>query len=191
MKFAKTLAMVACAGLFSVGSVSFARHAYAQDAGAGSWRTSDASSDDVATSTDSKAPPLDVAGCWEGNITDDLNGTGDIVFEFVQDESKPNKLENTSTISFSFDISSGPVGAGTTEPGLDGTLKGSVSSNGIKFSGKIQGCSYSGKGTVPDASAESPSIETVLQLQGKIKFSGKCAKGFKGMTFDIGQGCLL
>ncbi len=180
MKLAKTLAMVACTSLLTGGAVSFARHAYAQDAngqGSGSWRTSDASSADVATSPDSKAPPLDVNGCWEGGVTDNLDGEGTIEFEFDQDEAKPTKIDNTSTIDFSF----------PDDHFLDGPIKGTVTSKGIKFSGKLPGCSYSGKGTESPLAA-GPAVSDGVEefgLSGKIKFSGKCAKGFKGMTFEI------
>jgi hypothetical protein len=175
MKLAKTLAMVACAGLLWAGSVGFARHAYAQDSR--SWKTLDASSADQATTPDMKAPPLDVDGCWEGSVTDDVDGTGDIVFEFVQDGTK---LENTSTIDFSF----------ADEAFLDGPIKGSVGSDSVTFKGKVAGCSYSGKGKQLVESPDTTNGVIVLELTGKIKFSGKCAKGFKGMTFDITPGCV-
>jgi hypothetical protein len=191
MKIAKTLAILACAGLLSAGTTSFARHAYAQDAAdqdSGSWRTSDASSDDEATSPDSKAPPLDVDGCWEGTVTDTLDGEGEIVFEFDQDETKPTKLDNTSTIDFTFDITSGPINGGEGAPGLEGSIKGTVSSKGIKFSGKLPGCSYSGKASKITELSGRNGLD-LTTLGGKIKFSGKCAKGFKGMTFEITPGC--
>jgi len=67
MKVAKTLVVVACAGLLSAslfGSASFAR---AQDQGsAGDGGGHSAAS--VATQPD-KAPPIDVAGCWDGSST--------------------------------------------------------------------------------------------------------------------------
>ncbi len=183
MKLAKTLVMVACTSLLTAGTVSFARHAYAQDAngqGSGSWRTSDASSDGVATSPDMKmkTPPLDVDGCWSGGVADDVDGDeGSIEFEFDQDEIKLTKIDNTSTIDFSFPDSAF----------LDGPLKGSVTSKEIKFSGKVPGCSYTGKGT-ESLLADGPAVPAgtlVFAITGKIKFSGKCAKGFKGMTFEI------
>ena len=191
MKIAKTLAIVTCAGLLSAGTSSLVRHAYAQDAGdqdSGSWRTSDANSDDVATSPDSKAPPLDVEGCWLGTVSDNLDGEGDIEFEFDQDETKPSKLDNTSTIDFTFDTTAGSINGGSEAPSLEGSIKGTVSSKGIKFSGKLPGCSYSGKASEITELSGRNGLD-LTTLGGKIKFSGKCAKGFKGMTFEITPGC--
>jgi hypothetical protein len=185
MKLAKTLAMVACTSLLTAGTASFARHAYAQDAngqGSGSWRTLDASSADEATSPDAKAPPLDVNGCWLGGVSDNNDGDeGTIEFEFDQDEAKPTKIDNTSTIEFSF----------PDDANLDGPLKGTVTAKGIKFKGKLPGCSYSGTATESPLAAGPAIAGGVLEfaLSGKIKFSGRCAKGFKGMTFEVDPGC--
>ncbi len=185
MNLAKTLATVACTSLLTAGTASFARHAHAQDANdqsSGSWRTSDASSADVVTSPDAKAPPLDVNGCWLGGASDANDGDeGTIEFVFSQDEAKPTKLDSPSTINFTFPDSAA----------LDGTIKGTVTAKGIKFSGKLPGCSYSGKATEAPLTVGPAAHGGVLAfgLMGKIKFSGKCAKGFKGMTFDVGPGC--
>jgi hypothetical protein len=67
MKFAKTLVIVACAGLLSAGVIGSARHAYAQEAASTADDAGGNSSASVATQPD-KAP-LDFNGCWDGSNT--------------------------------------------------------------------------------------------------------------------------
>ena len=94
MKLAKTVAIVACAGLLSAGAMGSARHAYAQDAeqsdsDSGSWGApGSAGAPDAAAEPDSKGPPLDVEGCWSGVVTDKGDGEGDAYFGFTQDGNK-------------------------------------------------------------------------------------------------------
>ena len=89
MKLAKTLAIVACASLLSVGAIGSAHRAYAQDsnnadADTGSWSAPGAGS--AATTPDSN--PIPLADCWEGDVTDKLDGLGTISFDFEQDGNK-------------------------------------------------------------------------------------------------------
>lgn len=172
MKAAKTLAIVACAGLLSAGGLGFTHHAYAQDAdqidqNAGAWGAASASPADTAAAPDSKAPPIDVNGCWDGDVEDKADGLGGSFFSFTQDG---NKI----------------VGNGASETDLEwpdnsfafGPIQGKVSSKGITFKGNAgKGCPFSGKGKGDST-----------ELSGKIKFGGECAKFFKHVIFSISPG---
>jgi hypothetical protein len=113
VKLAKTLAIVACAGLLSagvIGSASFARAQYANSADEGGGHAAATQPDNAAaTQPDKKpsGPPIDIAGCWDGSSTvgsledkkfgsgygwigmiqsgSDIEGEGDSGYEFVWD----------------------------------------------------------------------------------------------------------
>ncbi len=164
MKLAKTLAIVVCAGLISAGAIGSAHRAYAQDAEEGAWSAGGTGSDDVASSPDSKGLPLAIQGCWEGNVQDSGDGTGDATFEFIQN-TKGTKLVNGT--GFDFEWSDNAF--------AHGPMAGTVSSKGIKFHGNAgKGCPMNGTAT-GDTSV----------LTGKVKFGGKCAKFFKNVTISI------
>ncbi|HXN13401.1 MAG TPA: hypothetical protein VN865_09860 [Candidatus Acidoferrales bacterium] len=166
MKLAKTLAIVACAGLLSAGVVGSARHAYAQDAEetTGAWGAGGTGSDDVdATPDKSKGPPLDVDGCWEGDIHDKRDDLGDAEFEFEQSGAS---LESGSDFDFEWPDSAFAFGPLTT---------GTVTANGVKFEGNAgKGCPMHGTLT-----------GDTTELSGKIKFGGKCGKFFKNVTISV------
>ncbi len=169
MKLAKTVAIVACAGLLSAGAMGSARHAYAQDAeqsdsGSGSWGAAGAGAPDVAAEPDSKKPPLDVEGCWSGLVTDKGDGEGDAYFGFTQDGNKivGNEESDLYVIWPDNTYAYGPI-------------SGSVTANGIKFKGNAgKGCNFSG-------SAKGNGSE----LTGKITFKQKCAKFLKHVRFIV------
>jgi len=175
MKFAKTLAIAAGAGLLSAAVMGSARYVYAQDEGEveqnaeGWWTSEGIGGAGEESSPDAKKPPIDVAGCWQGTNQDrNLTlGTGDQNFHFVQNGMM---LENTS--NFFFFWNGGMQGA-------TGTLKGSVSSTGIIFKGNTgTGCKIKGSGK-----------GNASQITGKFKFSGTCKKEFESGTFTITPGC--
>jgi hypothetical protein len=180
VKLARTLAIVVCAGLLSAGVIGSARHAYAQDAKeadpeAGAWNAGGTGSANIdgagESSSDAKEPPLDIQGCWG-----DSGEGGSFIFEFDQNENG-RKLKNSSTYKFG---SEGAHGSGA-----GGELKGSVSSTGLKFSGRggwsdgiivilRPECSITGTGT-GDAS----------QLTIKYELHGGCARFFGRGPFSI------
>ena len=99
MKIAKTLVVMVCASLLFIGSV---RHAYAQDIGesdqtAGAWGAPDAGS--AIPDGKTKVPPLDIKGCWSGQVADTADGTGTATFQFDQN-SNLKKLIIGSTFNF-------------------------------------------------------------------------------------------
>lgn len=164
MKLAKTLAIVACAGLLSAGVLGSQTPVSAQDAEEGAWSAGGTGSADVATSPDSKAPPLVVEGCWDGEVQDSADSTGDATFEFAQ-SSDGKKLETGSTFDFEWPDTSF----------AHGPITGTVSSKGIKFHGNAgKGCPMHGTAT-GDTSA----------LTGKVKFGGECGKLFKHVVISI------
>jgi hypothetical protein len=164
MKLATTLAIVACAGLLSAGVLGSPNRASAQDAQEGAWGAGGTGSADVASSPDSKAPPLVVEGCWDGEVQDTADSTGDATFEFTQ-SSDGKKLETGSTFDFEWPDTSF----------AHGPITGTVSSKGIKFHGNAgKGCPMHGTAT-GDTSA----------LTGKVKFGGECGKVFKHVVISI------
>jgi hypothetical protein len=170
MKLAKTLFVVSCTSLLFVGTIGSVRHAYAQDGdqgdqSAGSWGAPDA---DVVATPDTKARPLDIKGCWSGEVVDTGDGSGTATFQFEQN---PNlkKLKIGTTFNFQWADSAF----------AEGPVKGSVSSTGLKFKGNAgAGCTISGSGT-GDATA----------LTGIFEFVGTCATIFQDVTFSITPGC--
>ena len=171
MKLAKTIAIVACAGLLSVGAIgSSARHAYAQDSdgdglsgGAFGSPNSDAADQ---SSPDAKSPPLNIAGCWKGIVQDTADGMGTAEFNFAQ---KGTKLQTGSDFDFEW-----PDNAFAFGPD-----KGSVTSKGFKFKGNA-GCPVNGSAT-----------GSASMLVGTVKFGGSCKNLFKNVTISIapGTGC--
>lgn len=174
MKIVKTLVIAACAGLLSVGTLGSARHAFAQDANGidqslGDWSAPSAGNSDESTIPDIKAPPMNISGCWSGEVTDTGDGVGTAAFQFVH-RSNPKKLVFGSTFSVSW----------SDQAMAFGPLKGTVSSTGFKFKGNAgRGCAVSGSGTGNETA-----------LTGTIVFAGICAKFFQGVTFAITPGCI-
>jgi hypothetical protein len=170
MKLAKTLAVVACAGLLSAGIIGSARHAYAQDApdqSEGAWGVGTPDSTDQAASPDVVKPPLDISGCWQGTVKDKHDGKGAAFFEF--DQSGSNLLDSST---YDFEWGDGSYAYGP--------LTGTVSSKGFKFSGPAgQGCSVSGSAK-----------RHGLKLKGKVHFHQQCAKFFGGGPLSISR-CIM
>jgi hypothetical protein len=173
MKLAKALVIIVCSSLLSIGGIGSARHAYAQDAAAtdaDGWSAGGTGSADL-DSTDQLNPeaqstPLDIAGCWSGSVNDTADGTGTASVTFDQNG---KKIHNTTRLNFDW----------PDQAFVHGGIHGTVSSTGIKFNGQAgKGCSFHGVAT-GDASA----------MSGAVKFTGKCAKFFKNVTFSIGVGC--
>jgi hypothetical protein len=172
MKLAKTLVAMTCAGLLSLGMVGAPHHAYAQDAGeidqdAGAWSAPDAASAEQ-SSPEAKVHPLNIKGCWSGNVVDTGDGVGTATFEIHQN-SNHKKLIIGSTFNFQWADSAM----------ARGPMKGTVSATGFKFKGNAgAGCAVSGSGT-GNASA----------LTGTFEFVGACASIFQDVTFSITPGC--
>jgi hypothetical protein len=171
MNVAKTVLVVVCASLLSLNIVASARNAYAQDASEsdrsmGAWGAPDPSSTIPEAKT--KVPPLDIKGCWSGEVVDTGDGSGTATFQFDQNSSG-KKLVIGSTFNFQWADSAF----------ARGPIKGSVSSTGLKSKGNAGGgCKVSGSGT-GDATA----------LTGTIEFVGTCATLFQDVTFSITPGC--
>src|ERR1700689_1905486 len=88
MKLAKTLFVITCASLLSVGMIGAPHHAYAQDAdeidqNQGTWSAPAAASVEQ-SSPEAKVHPLDIKGCWSGNVMDTGDGAGTATLEFHQ-----------------------------------------------------------------------------------------------------------
>jgi hypothetical protein len=173
MNLAKTLFVVTCASLLSVGMIGAPNHSYAQDAGEidqnqGTWSAPDPGSAEQ-SNPEAKAHPLDIKGCWSGNVTDTGDGVGTATFEIHQN-SNHKKLIIGSTFNFQWADSAM----------ARGPLKGSVSATGLKFKGNAGAdCAVSGSGT-GDATA----------LTGTIEFVGACASIFQNVMFTITPGCM-
>jgi hypothetical protein len=174
MKVVKTLVIIACSALLSAGGIGSARHAYAQDAAAidaEGWSAGGTGSADLDSADqlnpEAQGTPLTIGGCWSGSVNDTGDGTGTASLTFAQNG---KKIQNASRLNFDW-----PDQAFV----HSGVIHGTVSSTGIKFNGNAgKGCSFHGKAT-GDASA----------MDGTVKFTGKCAKFFKNVTFSIGVGC--
>jgi hypothetical protein len=170
MRLAKTLAIVACAGLLSAVVMGPARRACAQneeqvDPEAGSWSADIDGSGELNPETKVVKPPLDIQGCWVGTMTDRAEGKGDVTFYFEQNDTN---LGDPSSFSFYWN----------SDNYAEGPLLGSVSSKGFKFKGTATSkCSISGSGS---GDAE--------KLRGKYTFKKECAVAFKGGTFTITPG---
>jgi hypothetical protein len=165
--FLRYLTMTAAAVALIAGfTTSSARRAYAQDntdADTGAWAAPGADTDE-ATTPDSKAPPIPLAECWEGDIEDkeDDGLIGSITFFFTQDGSKitsDSDLDAEWTSSYYF----------------YGPIHGKVTSKGITFKGNAgKGCPFHGSAKGDDT-----------ELGGKIELGGKCGKYYKHVTFSV------
>jgi hypothetical protein len=174
MKLAKTLFVMTCASLLSVGMIGAPCHAYAQDAdeidqNQGTWSAPDAASAEQ-SSPEAKVHPLKIKGCWSGDVMDTGDGLGTVTFQFNQNSNR-KKLVTGSIIHFEWSD-----GAKATVP-----MKGSVTSTGFTFKGNAGvGCSLvTGSGT-GDATA----------MTGTVVFVGACASIFQDVTFSITPGCM-
>jgi hypothetical protein len=173
MKLAKTLIIMACAAVLSAGGIGSPRHAYAQDAAAtdtDGWSAGGTGSADLDSADqlnpEAQSTPLTIGGCWSGSVNDTGDGTGTASLTFDQNG---KKIQHGSLLNFDW----------PDQAFVHGGIHGTVSSTGIKFNGQAgKGCSFHGKAT-GDASA----------MSGTVKFTGKCAKFFKNVTFSIGVGC--
>ncbi len=165
-RFLKFLTISAAIALIAGAITCSARRAIAQDsndgdADTGSWYAPGADSADEATTPDSK-PPISLTECWEGDVSDKADGSGEFIFfEFIQDE---NKITSESQLE-----------AEWTDASFEGPISGKVSSKGITFKGSAgTGCPFHGSARGDDT-----------ELDGKITFGGKCAKSFKKVRFSI------
>jgi hypothetical protein len=174
MTLAKTIVVVAYTALLSAAAIGSARNAYAQNAGAtdseaGSWSAEGTGSADLdradESSPEARGTPLNIGGCWSGDVNDQVHGLGTAVFAFVQNGSS---LQNTSSLSFRWGDGSG----------VFESIHGSVSSMGIKFKDNLPRRCFSGKG-MGDTSV----------IAGKINFKFVCGTFFKNATFSISPGC--
>jgi hypothetical protein len=174
MNLARTLFVMTCASLLSVGMIGAPCHAYAQDAdetdqNQGTWSAPDAASGDQ-SSPEVKVHPLKIKGCWSGDVMDTGDGLGTVTFQFNQNSSR-KKLVPGSIIHFEW-----PDGAKATVP-----MKGTVTSTGFTFKGNAGvGCALvTGSGT-GDATA----------MTGTVVFVGACASIFQDVSFSITPGCI-
>jgi len=168
IKPVKVLLAIICVGLLSFVS---AGHAYAQDAGEadedlGAWSAPGADSAEQLTH---KAHPLDIKGCWSGDVVDTADGTGTVTFEFHQNSNR-KKILVPSVIQFEW-----PDLAKATVP-----IKGAVTSSGFTFKG--------------NAGAECPMVTGTASgdatgLTGMVVFVGGCETFFQNVTFSIAPGC--
>jgi hypothetical protein len=173
----KLFAIMACAGLLLAGVVGLSHHAYAQDAdeidqNAGAWSGPDAGAADE-SSRPVKVHPLNIKGCWSGNVVDTGDGTGTATFQFDQN-SNLKKLKRGSDFDFEW----------TDTAFARAPMKGSVTPTGFTFTstvvdgGKV--CQVRGSGTGDDT-----------ELMGTVEFGGYCATMslLQDVTFSITPGC--
>lgn len=170
---AKTLLVVACASLLSLGMTASARRACAQDVGEadqnqGGWSAPDAGgTGDLSAKI--KLKPLEIKGCWSGEVDDAGDGVGTATIEFNQ-KSNRKKLAIGSMFNFQWPDSAF----------AEGPMKGTVSATGFKFTGNAGAqCAVTGSGT-GDATT----------MTGNVVFTGSCATFFQDVTFSITPGCL-
>ena len=168
----KLFAIMTCAGLLLAGAIGSSHHAYAQDAdeidqNSGAWSGPDAGAADE-SSRQTKTHPLDIKGCWSGDVVDSADGAGTGTFQFDQN-SNLKKLKVGSIIHFQW-----TDGALARVP-----LKGTVSSTGFIFNGNAgKGCLVTGFGSGDDSA-----------ITGTVVFNGSCATLFQDVTFSIIPGC--
>src|ERR1700722_5290033 len=163
MKLAKTLFVMTCASLLSVGMIGAPCHAYAQDPdeidqNQGTWSAPDAASAEQ-SNPEAKVHPLKIKGCWSGDVMDTADGLGTATFQFNQNSNR-KKLVAGSIIHFEW-----PDTANAKIP-----MKGSVTSKRFTFKGNAGvGCSLvTGSGT-GDATA----------MTGTVVFVGEWATIFQ------------
>jgi hypothetical protein len=176
MKLAKTLAIAACAVLLSVGVIASAHHAYAQDSdevdqNTGAWGAPDAGIADESSSK-TKVHPLDLKGCWSGNVVDTGDGTGTTTFNFDQN----SNLKKLKRSDFEFEW--------TDSAFARGPMKGSVTPTGFTFTSTVVDA-----GEVCQVRGSGMGDET--ELMGTVEFLGYCATTslFQNVTFSITPGC--
>jgi len=154
--------------------ISPAGHARAQDSddsqGTAIWSAPGTSNADESTSPDSKKPPLDVGGCWPGSAKDKEAADGVAYFYFAQEGTKISESDG-SDLEFYWN----------NDYYIIADIKGTVSSDGVKFSLRSKGCSLNGSAKGDDS-----------ELKGAVHFSGACGKAFKDVKFTVepGTGCL-
>jgi hypothetical protein len=169
MNLAKTLLVVGCAGLLVVGTVGSSRHAYAQEAdqSAGGWGAPDPDSA-VPDAKKTKVGPMNIKGCWSGEVYDTGDGSGTATFQFDQNSNRKKLMVGTT---FNLQWADSAF--------AEGPVKGTVSATGLKFKGNAgAGCKVSGSGA-GDATG----------LTGTFEFVGSCATIFQDVTFSITPGC--
>jgi hypothetical protein len=174
----KLFAIMACAALLLAGVLGSSHHAYAQDAdeidqNAGAWSGPDAGSADE-SSRKTKVHPLNIEGCWSGNVVDTADGTGTATFQFDQNSNRKKLKLHGSDFDFEW-----TDGAFARAP-----MKGSVTSTGFTFTSTVVDagmvCRVSGSGTGDDT-----------ELMGTVEFGGYCAAMslLQNVTFAITPGC--
>jgi hypothetical protein len=168
MRLAKTSLLLICAGLLAAVVTWPARAAQAQDTtGQGSWSAPQGAGADYLDQT-VNAPPMALAGCWSGTVSDAADGAGTVAFEFHQNKNL-KKLRIGSTFNFQW-------GDGAM---AEGPLKGSVTSTGFTFRGNAgRTCKVSGSAVGNDTG-----------LTGTVVFAGNCADLFQNVTLSIAPGC--
>ena len=168
MRLAKTFSLVICAGLLTTVVTWPGRPALAQDAtDQGSWSAPNGGGADYLNQTVAQ-PPMALAGCWSGAVSDTADGAGTVSFEFHQNKNH-KKLRIGSTFNFQW-------GDGAM---AEGPLKGSVTSTGFTFKGNAgRTCKVTGT-----------AVGTDTALTGTVVFGGNCADLFQNVTFSIAPGC--
>lgn len=132
MKLAKTLTIMACATLLSMGAMGSAGHAYAQDTAVSAPDEGGNAAADVATPDTKKTSALSFGGCWDGSGTDgsleDQNyGSGYGWIGIVQNGSKIKGGSRGSYFEFVWDGGNdwahGPLTGKATATGFTATGK--------------------------------------------------------------------
>ena len=167
MRLAKTFFLMICAGLLTAAVTWPAPPALAQDAtDQGSWSAPGVGADYLNPTV--AQPPMALAGCWSGVVSDTSDGGGTATFEFHQNKNR-KKLRLGST--FNFQWGDGAMARGP--------LKGSVTSAGFTFKGNAGAtCKLTGAAT-----------GTETGLTGAVVFTGNCADLFQNVTISIAPGC--
>jgi hypothetical protein len=177
MNLTKALLATICAGVLSLVVAVSARHAYAQDAGdanenLGTWSAPGSDSAEQ-SSHKVKTRPLNLRGCWAGNVMDTGDGAGTATFHFDQNSSR-KKLLLGSEFDFEW-----PAMVFARSP-----MRGAVTATGFTFTARVadQGrvCTVTGTGTGDNTT-----------LIGTVVFGGYCTKVslFQNVTFSITPGC--
>ncbi|MGA9722419.1 MAG: hypothetical protein WBQ86_08200 [Candidatus Binatus sp.] len=174
----KLFVIMACAGLLLAGVIGSSHRAYAQDAdeidqNAGAWSGPDAGSD-YESNSKTKVHPLDIKGCWSGNVVDTGDGVGTATFDFDQNSNHKKLVLRGSDFDFEW----------TDSAFVRAPMKGSVTSTGFKFTTKVVD-----QGKVCTVSASGMGDDT--ELMGTVEFGGYCATMslFQNVTFSITPGC--
>jgi hypothetical protein len=107
-----------------------------QRAQSNDWEPSPAVSSEAASQTESRLPPLNLAGCWSGTIDDGNTGIGSGAIFFVQ---QGKKLTIGTFAVFEFN-GGGPIAAGH--------LSGKANSQTFQLKIHIRKCNASLHGTI-------------------------------------------